>query len=145
MKGFIVAVFCGLLVGCDLFKVTPVDLSNYAILGQWYGEQQLDEGNTRQQVYLKIQPDGLVTYYHLICRHLEDAQRAVISDLRIVDFPVKRLSPTAMVLQKYPFSPQFRLTLAQWPSAEVDRFQVDEVVLSRWDQSSIDDQWGCDE
>jgi len=140
--------------GCEKLKVTPVDVSGQPIVGHWYfeGAQQLQQQppqqpdiQTQQRVYLHVREDGHVLYANLICR-VDVANGARNHSEMILEYPpIKRLSAKKMLLQEYPLTPQFELTIARWPTQDDDHFLVDEVLLARINADAAPDytQWQC--
>ncbi|MGB3620658.1 MAG: hypothetical protein WBA20_04870 [Ketobacter sp.] len=151
--------------GCEKLRVEPVKVSGEAIVGHWYAEQNHsdDSIHARRRVYLQIRDDGFVRYYNLLCETDQQSQMTRRRSLELDYTPLKRLNHKKMLLQRYPLTPQFELTIGQWPdgsrigpsvavnaeglddTTSGDQFEVDNVLLQRIQESEIPafQQWQC--
>ncbi len=135
------------VVGCDQFKITPVDVTNQAIVGYWYGEKQVNEQGWQvwQRAYLHVREDGYAYYHNLLCRQYIDGTGTNSSELKLDYMPIKDLTPTTILLQKYPMTPKFQLTIGRWPNSEDQALQLDEFLLERKTASMETNVWRCGE
>ena len=132
------------IAGCDGLQIEPVDVAGQPIIGHWYYEgierEALEQRSIR--AYLHVRRDGFAAYAYQACRSGEIASHSQL----ILDYlPIKRLNSKKMVLQKYPLTPSFQLTLGQWPDQGDGRFMVDEVPLQAIVATDVPDyrQWDC--
>jgi hypothetical protein len=144
LKLVFLAVF---LVGCGQFKVDPVNLDGQPIIGHWYIEQNVQEGDDHfyQRLYLHVRADGHVLYANLLCRSNEAQGSANESRLVLEYLPIKRISTKKMVLQSYPLTPKFEIKLGLWPDDVRAAFEVDNLTLSKVVESTLPDykSWIC--
>ena len=136
------------LAACEKLKVEPVAVRGEAIVGHWYAQQSSQENEflVLRHVHLQVREDGYARYYSLFC---ETNQQSLVTNSRSLELdytPIKRLNQTKMLLQRYPLTPQFELTIGHWPDAEDDRFEVDQVQLERVNESEVPEfqAWNCD-
>ena len=134
-RWFVWSVMAGLLGGCDgleRFKVTPVDLTGQPLVGDWMGQAQLQQGRMTvvQRLYARIEARGVVTYVSLSCAFDSDSERSEASHLSLESVTVKRVTTQKMVLQNYPLTPQFELSIDSLPDASGQGFVLDQVPLS---------------
>ena len=126
-----------LLAGCEKLKNSPVDVSHTPLVGRWYGEQISELGDARihDQLYLQLKADGYVDYHYLSCEFMP-GQLVQEKRLDLLHMPVIRLNTVKMVVQNYPLTPKFELTLGAWPDENAGQWVVDNIAL----QPAADDK-----
>ena len=133
------------LAGCDKLKVTPVSLQDTPLPGNWFGErqQQLGDVTTHDRLFLRVTESGYVDYHFLACE--SGAQQTQEKSMHLREIPIKRLTTVKMVLQAYPLTPKFELTLGLWPDQNAGVWEVDGVALHPVDDNNLPDpsQWRC--
>ncbi len=143
------------LAGCDNFAVTPADISGQPIIGHWYLDDTTREGDDEfhQRLYLHVREDGRVAYANLLCRQMGSGGASNHSELILEYMAIKRITTKKMVLQQYPLTPKFQLSLGQWPDQEPESadesadpvFEVDNVPLRPISAGDAPDyqNWRC--
>lgn len=135
------------LGGCEKMKNTPVSVVNTPLVGDWYGEQRSQGGDSfaHDQLLVRLQDDGYVSYHFLSCE-FGLGQPLQEKRLDLKQMPITRLNTVKMVLQSYPLTPKFELTLGTWPDESEGVWQVDNIDLRRVDSTELPapEQWSCD-
>ena len=134
------------LGGCEKMKNSPVSVANTPLIGDWYGERQLQdhEVTATDRLLVQVQADGYVSYHFLSCESGGvSPEREKRLDLK--QMPITRLNTVKMVLQSYPLTPKFELTLGAWPDQDNGIWQVDEIPLKKVDSSQLPQpaEWAC--
>lgn len=138
---------CGLLLltGCEKMKVTPVPVADTPLPGHWFGERQQSLGGTVQahdRLYLHVTADGYVDFHFLGCE--SGAGNVQEKRLDLYAMPIKRLTTVKMVLQTFPLTPKYELTLGVWPDQGAGVWEVDGLALRNADQAVPPfAQWRC--
>lgn len=140
---------CGLgLSACDRFVVTPVDISGQPIIGHWYFGESVQEGDHQffQRLYMHVRNDGFVLYANVLCRQVISSGVRSNSKLILDYLPIKRVTVKKMVLQKFPLTPKFDLSLGAWPDQGAGVFEVDNLPLRPISASDAPDykSWDCE-
>ena len=147
IKRIILLCCCLGLSACDQLKVSPVSLEGEPIVGHWFVEQRDQIGSEMffQRLYLHIRADGYVRYVNLLCRSDENQLRNE-SRLNLDYTPVKRITVKKMVLQRFPLTPKFILSLGQWPDENNGIFEVDKLPLAQIESNQLPDfdAWQCE-
>lgn len=138
-----------LSAGCDQLKVTPVAMQESPLAGRWFGEMREDLGHEQvwRRLFVHVQAEGYTYYHSLICRFPNDALGAPsVSELIIEPTPIKRVSQKRLVLQSYPLTPKFQLTIGGWPADNAGRWILDEMALNRVAAAAApqDRAWVCE-
>lgn len=138
----------GLLSACDGWKVKPVEVSGQPVVGHWYQEilQEGLAGPEYRRLYLQIREDGYARYHHQLCEYNGDHEVMIERKLELDYTPIKRLSEKKMLMQNYPLTPKFELTLGQWPDRnEQKQFEVDALKLDRLRENELPSlvNWTC--
>lgn len=127
-----------LLGGCDKLKTMPVDLQDSPLVGTWYAEDsaQASEGIRTDRLLVQIAASGYVRYHYLGCD-----QRVGLplqeKRLDLLDMPIKRLTTVKMVLQNYPLTPKYELTIGSWPDKNNGVFTLDGLSLRRVEPADV--------
>lgn len=118
------------LSGCEEWKITPVALEGTPLVGSWYGEREdiTDDRQIRDRLFIQVRASGEVDYHFLGCQSGEGATKAE-KRLNLQQMPIKRLTTMKMVLQRYPLTPSFELTLGAWPDQGAGVWVVDGIAL----------------
>lgn len=129
------------LTACDKLKNTPVAVGGTPLPGYWLGEQR--DAAFHDRLFLHVSDAGHVRYVFLSCDHRDGMNSEKRLDLH--DMPVIRLTTKKMVLQMFPLTPKFELTLGAWPDENGDVWVVDEMPLRRIDADAVPvvEAWGC--
>ncbi len=119
-----------LLAGCEKMKNSPVEVVQTPLVGSWYGEQlqEVGDGRVHDQLFIQVKPDGYVDYHFLSCE-LIPGRPLQEKRLDLQHMPVIRLNTVKMVLQNYPLTPKFELTLGPWPDENGGQWVVDDIAL----------------
>lgn len=148
-KGLLLILLPMLLVlsGCDALKNTPVSLAGTPLPGTWYGERQgtLGENVTlHDRLLMQVSEEGYVSYFFLACESGHADGKTRVKRFNLHNMPIKRLTTVKMVLQTYPLTPKFQLSLGAWPDANNGKWVVDEIELQPVDAQVPDPGlWEC--
>lgn len=135
------------LTGCEEMKNAPVSLEGTPLPGQWYGERQQQMGKVlaHDRLYMQVSEEGYVSYFYLAC---ESGATGPVKQKRLSlnHVPVKRITTVKMVLQTYPLTPKFELSLGAWPDMNEGTWVVDEIPLRQIKAGDRPDpeQWQCE-
>lgn len=145
-KLLVVAVLMPLLGGCDKLKTTPVDLKDSPLVGAWFAEAsvQSPEGVQKDRLLVQVTPSGYVSYHYLGCdQQLGSPLRE--KRLNLQNMPIKRLTTVKMVLQNYPLTPKYELTIGTWPDKADGVFTLDGIPLRPIDSAEVPPPalWDC--
>lgn len=145
-KLLVVAVLMPLLGGCDKLKTTPVDLQDSPLVGTWFAEAsvQSPEGVQKDRLLVQVTPSGYVSYHYLGCdQQLGSPLRE--KRLSLQGMPIKRLTTVKMVLQNYPLTPKYELTIGSWPDKTDGVFTLDGIPLHPIDSAEVPPPalWDC--
>jgi len=152
MRYLISILLLAMLSGCDGLKNSPVSLQDTPLPGHWYGErqQQLNGVMAKDRLLLEVTATGYVSYYFLGC---ESGESGLVKEKRLSlhQMPVKRITTVKMVLQSYPLTPKFELSLGAWPDTNGGVWVVDQISLNPIDvaekqapEQSDPEQWRCE-
>lgn len=143
---FAALIFC--ISGCEKLRVEPVSVKGESIVGHWFAEQNSNEDKlmVRRKVYLQVREDGYARYYSLLCEKNLDTQLSSSRSLELDFTPIKRLNRKKILLQRYPLTPQFELTIGHWPVEDSNLFEVDQIQLHPIPETNVPDlqDWGCE-
>lgn len=141
-----VAILIPLLAGCDNLKTTPVDLQDSPLVGTWFteGSVQSSDGVQKDRLLLQIAANGYVSYHYLGCDQQLGAPLRE-KRLNLLDMPIKRLTTVKMVLQNYPLTPKYELTIGGWPDQNAGVLTVDGMPLRQFDAAAVPPPalWDC--
>lgn len=134
------------LSGCDQLKTTPVDLQDSPLVGTWFAEAgvQSPEGVQKDRLLVHVTASGYVSYHYLGCdQQLGSPLRE--KRLNLLDMPIKRLTTVKMVLQNYPLTPKYELTIGGWPDKNDGVFTLDGIPLSPIESAEVPPPalWDC--
>lgn len=134
------------LSGCDQLKTTPVDLQDSPLVGTWFAEAgvQSPEGVQKDRLLVHVTATGYVSYHYLGCdQQLGSPLRE--KRLNLLDMPIKRLTTVKMVLQNYPLTPKYELTIGGWPDKNDGVFTLDGIPLSPIESAEVPPPalWDC--
>jgi len=136
-----------LLAACEGVEVTPADISGQPIVGHWYLSESVQEGDNLfvQRVYMHVREDGYVLYANLLCRQIMSSGARNHSRLILEYFPIKRINVKKMVLQKYPLTPKYEISLGMWPDQGEGVFEVDSLPLGSIGEDQVPEyrSWEC--
>lgn len=147
MRHLILILLLAVLSGCDGMKNSPVSLQDTPLPGRWYGErqQQLNGVIAQDRLYMEVSEAGYVSYHFLGC---ENRTNGPVKEKRLSlhQMPVKRITTVKMVLQSYPLTPKFELSLGAWPDTNEGVWVVDQISLNPADAETPPDpeQWRCE-
>ena len=151
-KAYIRSALCTLLLflcGCEKLRVEPVSVQGQPIVGHWYAQQSSEDDGilVQRHVYLQVREDGYARYFSLLCETNLQTQSTSSRNLQLDYTPIKRLNHKKMLLQRYPLTPQFELTIEHWPEGRDDQFEVDEIQLQWLSDTEVPEfsAWSCDE
>ena len=146
LSAFFCLCFMVFLAGCDQWKVTPVSVQDTPLVGHWYGEREQRLGSVRahDRLYVQVMESGLVEFHFIGCEYHSAGVQEKHLDLQQI--PIKRLTTVKMVLQSYPLTPKFELTLGAWPDQNAGVWEVDEIGLQLTEAAKLPDYsaWHCD-
>ena len=136
------------LAGCDNLKNKPVSVETTPLPGIWYGEQRGENGYSvaHDRLLLQVSTDGYVSYHYLSCE-FGVGQPVKEKRLDLQHMPITRLNAVKMVLQTFPLTPKFELTLGRWPDENGGLWVVDNIELQKLDTPTLPDtqNWDCSE
>lgn len=120
-----------MLAGCDELKITPVPLEGTALPGNWYGERETQLGNivAYDRLFMQVSEEGYVSYFYLACESGHEDGRVRMKRFNLHNVPIKRLTTVKMVLQSYPLTPKFEISLGAWPDTNEGVWVVDDIEL----------------
>ena len=119
-----------LVSGCEKFRNKPVDMHNSPLVGHWFGERQLQQRghDIWDRLYISISSDGEMGYHYLSCERGDNHFKSE-KNLNLEHMPIIKLKQDELVIQTYPLTPKFDLTLGDWPDKNDGVFVVDGLNL----------------
>lgn len=136
------------LAGCEEWKITPVSLEGTPLVGNWYGERQEMAGDRtiHDRLFVQVRESGEVDYHFLGCERGGGSTKTE-KRLNLQQMLIKRLTTVKMVLQRYPLTPSFELTLGAWPDQAEGAWVVDGIALLPVEGAVLPepDSWQCEE
>ena len=151
MQQKILGRICLLLVlllssGCEKFKNNPVDVNSTPLVGYWLGEQvtEVEGAQIYDRALIHVRNDGYLRYTVLSCGN-RDGQLSE-KKLALDYMPVTLLTSVKLILQTYPLTTKYELTLGTWPDQGSGVWEVDTIPLHRIEADALPDfeAWHCE-